>query len=195
MMFRFAPLVHLSALVILGAFSCVSHAHMGVSSVAIAPEARNWAERNTQLKSAEHVHLHATIEGAPNTLLIVQRTTLGTWACVQTPQVRCGSLASVGVRILAEDLLDMLTARVPAGPVDVPVAGHRSWPLPQQTRWENAQAQYAQWSFNPEIGMPMPRRIILTPTTAHEFLQPNILRPEVVVLIDRFWIEPPPPRP
>lgn len=138
---------------------------IGVSEVSLAPVVQDWDERSRRISQATWIKLRArvTTAGKPDRWVELVHTSSGTGGCLIDGDKPCEPLRQLGlVEVPVDRLLNFLMAQSPSGQQECALPGPpMCWLLPDHEKVASTQATFSEWSFNPEVGMPMPGHIRL----------------------------------
>lgn len=148
-------------------FTCLLVSGAALGCVTVAPEAQGWEDRATRLSSVLPLRIEATIQYREVTRrLYILQNGWGTVACLDSWE-ECAPLSSLdGPLATLPDvslLHGWLTATSPGlvfgSARPLPGAGY-AWSVPNagdlQGDWP---VQFKDWSYNPEVGYPLPGRV------------------------------------
>lgn len=145
------------------------------------PEAQGWQARETRLAQASALEITFFVQTPDGEKRVdAVHTPAGTVGCVRTQTGGCVSLREIGLNHGIDDLVEWATAQTHAQGVAQQLPGSdAAWPLPAHEQNGAVNVSWDDWSFNPEVGMPMPGTISL-----HDGKRTWVLR------VDRFLLRP-----
>lgn len=136
--------------------------------VLISPEAQSWEHRQSLVSYNLPLEIEATLEyhGASRRLYLMKNA-VGTVVCLDSWS-KCAPLSSLDSSLntlpdvsLLYGLLTATTPDLVFGPAQPLPGAQRAWALPTGAQHDLWPAKFKDWSFNLEVGYPLPGKVVV----------------------------------